>query len=104
MCAFGNCADLHRPGRRRTALSGGELRFGARGNYPLAQSVLSGHAEAQDLKLSALLGGALAAAVVAAVNQAPRHSGKPCFDLAARPLLAQYDCTTRIQADDVERV
>src|SRR5271170_8311373 len=68
MCAFGNCADIHRPGRRRAALSGGELRFGARGNYPLAQSVLSRHAKAQDLKLSALLGGALAAAVLAAVT------------------------------------
>ena len=37
-------------------------------------------------------------------DQAPRHTCKPCFDLAARPLLAQHDCTTRIQADDVERV
>jgi hypothetical protein len=37
-------------------------------------------------------------------DQAPRHIGKPCFDLAARPLLAQHDCTTRIQADHVERV
>jgi hypothetical protein len=30
--------------------------------------------------------------------------GKPCFYLAAGPLLAQYDRATPIQAHDVERV
>ena len=37
-------------------------------------------------------------------DQTPRHIGKPCFDLAARPLLTQHDRTTRIHPDDVERV
>ena len=37
-------------------------------------------------------------------DQARRHIGKPCFNLAPRPLLTQYDCTAFIQTDEVERV
>src|ERR1700745_1165188 len=37
-------------------------------------------------------------------DQARRHIGEPCFNLATRPLLTQHDCTAAIEADDVERV
>src|ERR1700732_4242891 len=37
-------------------------------------------------------------------DQARRHIGEPCFNLATRPLLTQHDCTTAIEADDVEGV
>ena len=37
-------------------------------------------------------------------DQARRHIGKPCFNLATRPLLTQHDCTAAIETDDVERV
>jgi hypothetical protein len=37
-------------------------------------------------------------------DQARRHIGEPCLNLAPRPLLTQYDCTAFIQADNVERV
>ena len=33
-------------------------------------------------------------------DQARRHIGKPCFNLATRPLLPQHDCTAAIEADD----
>jgi len=37
-------------------------------------------------------------------DQTRRHVGKACLDLAARPLLTQYDCAPRIQTHDVEGV
>jgi hypothetical protein len=37
-------------------------------------------------------------------NRARWHIGEPRFDLATRPLLAQNDRATAIEADDVERV
>src|SRR5207248_10792100 len=37
-------------------------------------------------------------------DQARRHVGKPCLDLATRPLLMQNDSTTRIVGNNVERV
>jgi hypothetical protein len=37
-------------------------------------------------------------------DQVGWHIGKPCFHLATRPLLAQHDCATPIEADDVKRV
>ena len=37
-------------------------------------------------------------------DQARRHIDEPCFNLATRPLLTQHDCTTAIEADDVEGV
>src|SRR5580704_1007732 len=37
-------------------------------------------------------------------DQPRRHIGEPCFNLATRPLLTQHDCTTAIEADDVEGV
>ncbi len=37
-------------------------------------------------------------------NQAPRRVGKPCYDPAARDLLAQNDCTLLIQANQMQRV
>src|SRR5262245_8599257 len=35
-------------------------------------------------------------------DQARGHIGKACFDLATRPLLAQRDCATTIEPNDVE--
>jgi hypothetical protein len=37
-------------------------------------------------------------------NQAERHGGKACLDLAAWPLLPQYDRSALIEPDDAERV
>ena len=37
-------------------------------------------------------------------DQASRHIGEPCSNLATRPLLSQYDRTALIQANNVERV
>jgi hypothetical protein len=37
-------------------------------------------------------------------DQARGHIGKACFDLATRSLLAQHDCATTIEPNDVERV
>src|SRR6185503_4576084 len=37
-------------------------------------------------------------------DQAGWDIGKPCFHLAARPLLTQHNCAAIIEADDVERV
>jgi len=37
-------------------------------------------------------------------DKARRHVGKSRLYLAARPLLAQHNCTAIIQANDVERV
>jgi hypothetical protein len=37
-------------------------------------------------------------------DQARWHVGKPCLDLATRPLLTQRNCTALIEAYDVERV
>src|ERR1700721_4012033 len=37
-------------------------------------------------------------------DQARRHIDEPSFNLATRPLLTQHDCTTAIEADDVEGV
>src|SRR6202008_4569814 len=37
-------------------------------------------------------------------DQARRHIGEPCFNLATRPLLTQHDRTAAIEADYVERV
>jgi len=37
-------------------------------------------------------------------DQAWRHIGKPGFDLAAQPLLAQHNCAALIQADHMEGV
>jgi hypothetical protein len=36
-------------------------------------------------------------------DQARRHIGKACLDLAAGPLLAQHDRAAIIENDDVER-
>ena len=35
-------------------------------------------------------------------DQAPRHIGQPCFDLATRPFLTQHNSTAVIQPYDVE--
>jgi hypothetical protein len=37
-------------------------------------------------------------------DQARRHIGQPCFHLATRPLLPQYNCTATIKTDDVKCV
>src|ERR1700747_2265648 len=37
-------------------------------------------------------------------DQARRHIGEPCFNLATRPLLTQHDCTAAIEAEHVELV
>src|ERR1700720_2236223 len=37
-------------------------------------------------------------------DQAGRHVGEPCFHLATQPFLPQRDCTTLIEAYNVERV
>jgi hypothetical protein len=35
-------------------------------------------------------------------DQARRHLGQPCFDLASQPLLTQYDGAASIQANDMK--
>jgi hypothetical protein len=37
-------------------------------------------------------------------DQARRHIGESCFNLATRPLLTQRDCTAFIKTNDMERV